>query len=125
MQPPVQCARLRVELQTARACVPSTVAHTIAGIGHAHSTDTAPAQTVLPAAAPRQDTRGSTSRAVGTRADAPRRRRRWLALSVAALAVLAGCGSSQSSGSAADPATVVPATAPIYLGADVRPAGAE
>jgi len=115
-------------LQTAGACVPSTAAHTIAGIGHAHSTDTAPAPTLLPAAGPPQDARGSTSGAGDTRADAPRRRRCGLALSVpvlAVLAVLAGCGSSQSSGSAADPATVIPATAPIYLGADVRPAGAE
>ena len=36
---------------------------------------------------------------------------------------LAGCGSTASTGTAADPAAVVPATAPLYVGADVRPEG--
>jgi len=36
---------------------------------------------------------------------------------------MAGCGSSKSSGTSADPATVVPASTPIYLGAEVRPRG--
>jgi hypothetical protein len=62
----------------------------------------------------------------------PRRRtpRRWLpaqALCVGvALVALAGCGSSShSDGTEADPATAVPATAPLYLGLTVRPAGTE
>jgi hypothetical protein len=45
-----------------------------------------------------------------------------LALATAALA-LAGCGSSSSPGSSADPASVVPASAPLYVGAVVRPDG--
>ena len=39
-------------------------------------------------------------------------------------ATLAACGSSHSSGTAVDPAAAVPATAPLYAGATVRPAGA-
>jgi hypothetical protein len=39
-------------------------------------------------------------------------------------AVLAGCGSSNPGGTAADPATAVPATAALYAGASVRPTGA-
>jgi len=38
---------------------------------------------------------------------------------------ISGCGSSNNPGASADPAGVVPATAPIYAGADVRPEGAE
>ncbi len=45
-----------------------------------------------------------------------------LALTAAVLA-LAGCGSSSSPGSSANPASVVPASAPLYLGAVVRPSG--
>lgn len=37
--------------------------------------------------------------------------------------VLAGCGSSHQSGSAADPAALAPAAAPLYAGATVRPGG--
>ena len=47
------------------------------------------------------------------------------ALPVALAGLLAGCGSSHSSGTAADPATAIPASAPLYAGADVRPGGAE
>ena len=47
-----------------------------------------------------------------------------LALAAAVLA-LAGCGSSSSPGSSADPASVVPAAAALYAGATVRPTGAE
>jgi hypothetical protein len=47
--------------------------------------------------------------------------------SVCALAIVAialtGCGSSSSPGSSADPAGVVPASAPLYAGAVVRPSG--
>jgi hypothetical protein len=39
--------------------------------------------------------------------------------------MIAGCGSSGRSGTTADPAGAVPATAAIYLGADVRPSGNE
>ncbi len=47
-----------------------------------------------------------------------------LALVLAALTgALAGCGSSSSTGSKADPAGVVPAYAPVYIGAVVRPNG--
>jgi len=45
-----------------------------------------------------------------------------LALATAAIA-LVGCGSSSSPGSSADPAGVVPASAPLYAGAVVRPDG--
>jgi hypothetical protein len=38
---------------------------------------------------------------------------------------LAGCGSSSAPGTAADPATAVPAAAVLYAGATVRPTGAE
>jgi hypothetical protein len=57
-------------------------------------------------------------------------RRRWslrgapLASLAAALAI-AGCGSSSHPGTSADPATVVPAAAPVYVGADLRPEGSE
>ena len=37
---------------------------------------------------------------------------------------LTACGSSKSSGTSADPATVVPSSTPVYLGAEVRPEGA-
>jgi hypothetical protein len=43
----------------------------------------------------------------------------------AAAAALAGCGSGSSPGTSADPAGVVPSSAPVYLGATVRPSGAE
>ena len=46
------------------------------------------------------------------------------ALAVTALAgALAGCGSGASTGTSADPATVAPASAPVYVGAIVRPDG--
>jgi hypothetical protein len=41
-----------------------------------------------------------------------------------AAALAAGCGSTHTSGTAADPASFVPASAPLYLGATVRPDGA-
>ncbi len=45
---------------------------------------------------------------------------------LAALAVaIAGCGGSHSTGNVADPAGVVPASAPVFAGANVRPEGAE
>jgi Protein of unknown function (DUF3352) len=52
---------------------------------------------------------------------------RRLAMTLVALAVvpaaIAGCGSSHASGTSADPAVAVPAGAPLYAGATVRPAG--
>jgi hypothetical protein len=42
---------------------------------------------------------------------------------VALAGALAGCGSSSSTGSSADPAGVVPASALVYVGAVVRPSG--
>ncbi|HEY3864891.1 MAG TPA: DUF3352 domain-containing protein [Solirubrobacteraceae bacterium] len=58
----------------------------------------------------------------------PRPRRRIAALTpplalAAAVLALAGCGSSSSPGSSADPASIVPASAPLYVGAAVRPSG--
>jgi len=47
------------------------------------------------------------------------------ALLAAAALALTACGSSQSSGTTADPAAAVPSSAPVYAGADVRPGGAE
>jgi hypothetical protein len=44
-------------------------------------------------------------------------------VSTAMLIALAGCGSSSSPGSTADPAGVVPASAPLYAGAVVQPEG--
>jgi hypothetical protein len=41
-----------------------------------------------------------------------------------AAALAAGCGSTHTSGTAADPASLVPASTPLYLGATVRPDGA-
>ena len=38
--------------------------------------------------------------------------------------VLAGCGSSSTTGTSADPASAVPASAALYAGATVRPTGA-
>ncbi|MEA2214513.1 MAG: hypothetical protein QOK19_74 [Solirubrobacteraceae bacterium] len=60
----------------------------------------------------------------------PSRRRRLPAgiASCAAIALfaLAGCGSSShADGTEADPATAVPAAAPLYLAVDVRPSGSE
>jgi hypothetical protein len=48
-----------------------------------------------------------------------------LAASVATVLALTACGSTHSSGTAVDPASAVPASAPLYAGADVRPSGAE
>ncbi len=42
---------------------------------------------------------------------------------VLATVALAGCGSSSSPGSSTDPAEVIPASAPLYLGAVVHPSG--
>ncbi|MGO8905668.1 MAG: DUF3352 domain-containing protein [Solirubrobacteraceae bacterium] len=39
-------------------------------------------------------------------------------------AAIAGCGSSHATGTSADPASVVPASTPLYAGANVRPEGA-
>ncbi len=41
------------------------------------------------------------------------------------LGALPGCGSSKSTGTAADPAGAVPATAPVYVAATVRPTGSQ
>ena len=56
----------------------------------------------------------------------PRRRVAALApllVLAAAVLALAGCGSSSTPGSSADPASVAPASAPLYVGAVVRPSG--
>ncbi len=44
-------------------------------------------------------------------------------LLVMVCAAIAGCGSSHTTGTAADPAGVIPASAPLYAGAVVRPGG--
>jgi hypothetical protein len=56
---------------------------------------------------------------------APRRWGRALAVGLAAAlgAGLAGCGGSKGAGAGTDPATAVPASAPLYVGATVRPSG--
>jgi Protein of unknown function (DUF3352) len=55
---------------------------------------------------------------------APPRRGLAAALALAALTgALAGCGSSAPTGTNADPAGAVPASAPVYVGAVVRPGG--
>jgi Protein of unknown function (DUF3352) len=41
------------------------------------------------------------------------------------IAVVAGAGSSHTSGTSADPARAVPGSAPLYVGADVRPKGSK
>ena len=46
-------------------------------------------------------------------------------LFVLAALLVAGCGSSHSGGTDADPATAVPATAPLYLGVTLRPTGSQ
>jgi hypothetical protein len=46
-------------------------------------------------------------------------------MSAAAAAALAACGSSHTSGTSADPASIVPAGASAYAGATVRPTGAQ
>jgi len=48
-----------------------------------------------------------------------------LALTTALCGVLAGCGSSGTTGTSADPASVVPSSAALYAGATVRPSGAQ
>lgn len=64
--------------------------------------------------------------ALHTTVDPQRRPRRALAASLAVAIALAcaGCGSSHSSGTTIDPASAVPATAPLYASATVRPDGA-
>jgi len=55
-----------------------------------------------------------------------RARRAGLAAGLCALALGAGgCGSSHTNGTSADPASAVPASAPLYAGATVRPSGSE
>ncbi len=46
-------------------------------------------------------------------------------LTASVAAALAGCGSSSGTGTGADPAGAVPATAPLYAGATVRPSGSQ
>jgi hypothetical protein len=41
------------------------------------------------------------------------------------IALVGGCGSSHTTGTSVDPARAVPASAPLYVGADVRPRGAK
>jgi Protein of unknown function (DUF3352) len=48
-----------------------------------------------------------------------------IALLALGLGALPGCGSSKSAGTAADPAGAVPATAPVYVAATVRPTGSQ
>ncbi len=54
--------------------------------------------------------------------------RAWLACAAAVASIcvpLAGCGSSSPTGTSADPAGAVPASAALYISASVRPSGAE
>jgi len=50
-------------------------------------------------------------------------RARAASAAAAAAVLLAGCGSSHGTGTSADPAGVVPASTPLYVGASVRPSG--
>ncbi len=52
-----------------------------------------------------------------------RRSPRLILLALAVITALAGCGSSSSPGTSADPAGIVPASAPLYASAVVRPSG--
>ncbi|HYM44980.1 MAG TPA: DUF3352 domain-containing protein [Solirubrobacteraceae bacterium] len=85
---------------------------------------------------PRQDSLARERRAWGdanpwrpSRHSRQERDRRLAALAAIGLALtalaasLAGCGSSPSTGTSADPAGAVPAAAPVYAGAVVRPTG--
>jgi hypothetical protein len=60
-------------------------------------------------------------------AGSPPRTRLALALALSMLTLagfaLVGCGSSHTAGTSADPATAVPSSAPLYVGAVVRPTG--
>jgi hypothetical protein len=81
----------------------------------------------LPAASAANSQAAPRPRRAG-RAHAVRRARAKLlgaALLAGFGAALAGCGSSNPGGTAADPATAVPASAVLYAGANVRPTGAE
>lgn len=67
------------------------------------------------------------------RASSPPPRAVALTLCVTAVAIvlvlgillLGGCGKARSTGTTGDPARAVPASAPLYVGADVRPKGAK
>ncbi|HMD57944.1 MAG TPA: DUF3352 domain-containing protein [Solirubrobacteraceae bacterium] len=74
---------------------------------------------------PRRRDGRSPSRLLSSRRERARGVLRAGALLALASAAITGCGSSQSSGTTADPAGVVPAGAPIYAGAEVRPQGSE
>ena len=63
-------------------------------------------------------------KAIGTATPQRASRRRMLAVLVAMAALaLAGCGGSHEEGTSADPATVSPASAPVFAGAELRPRG--
>jgi len=84
------------------------------------------ASPALPAAATRKDQAVPPAQCppAGPRALATARHAVTAALAMGTLVgVLAGCGSSHSTGTAAEPATAVPASAPLYAGAIVRPDG--
>jgi hypothetical protein len=55
----------------------------------------------------------------------PRRRIVSAVLLATLAAAIAGCGSSHGTGTSADPAGAVPASAPLYAGATVRPGGSQ
>ena len=79
-----------------------------------------------PARAPRKDHALPSAPSPAPRPGLTRRPARRIAAAAGALALtalLAGCGSSSSSGTAADPAAAVPASSILYVGAVVRPEG--
>ena len=100
-------------LQTHGPCATSRRGHTIATARLDHAAE----RTIQLPSSPAPDSRPRTGA----------RPRGTLALALASLAVtglLAGCGSSSTPGSSADPAGVVPATAKLFASATVRPTGA-
>lgn len=68
-------------------------------------------------------TKGSTEGSMRRNTGISWERRLAGTLAVALACVCAGCGSGSSTGTGADPASAIPSSAPVYVGAVVRPSG--